>query len=156
MYIVYCILPKLDEQNQVIGDRYFGSTSLENIIDRFNQHKSAYKRYLHTQKNNCRSFYLFEKYGNEGLMIIQLERYENKQECYEREAYYIKNSLCTNHNIPCQTNMQWRLNNIDNYKRYQLVYQEGYRAKQRNIKEIKKRRANLIEELKSLNIIIQE
>jgi hypothetical protein len=133
---VYVIVPKFDQPNQEISDKYYGSTNLPDILDRLFQHYYSYKFYLKTGKHYCRSFFLFEKYGFDNLLIIDVEKCDNRNECYLREAYYIKNSPCINHNIPLRTNQQWRLDNIINYKRYQKIYQEGYRARQKEIKQL--------------------
>jgi hypothetical protein len=78
---------------------------------------------------------LFEKYGFDNLQIIEIEKHSTREECFRREAHFIKNSPCINKNIPLQPNSEWKRKNIISYRLYQKDYQTQYRRKQKEIKQ---------------------
>ena len=94
---VYIIKPKLEH---TVGDVYIGSTSRQYLSQRWGQHR---------QSPSCISK-LIEKYGMDNLVCELLEEieYEDRQELFRRERYYIELMPCINLQIPSRTKGEYR------------------------------------------------
>ena len=125
---VYIIKPKLEYTE---GDVYIGSTSRQYLSQRWGQHR---------QNPECIS-QLIEKYGKDNLVCELLEEieYEDRQELFRRERYYIELMSCINIQIPSRTKEEYR-----------KLYMEREGVKERKYEFQKQRRANRTEEKKEL------
>ena len=127
-----------------VGDCYFGSTTEEQLSQRFAHHRKNYRSWKNGKSKYCMSSYiLFDKFGLDGCQIILLETLENcnsKDELHAREAFYIRNNKCVNKQIPLRTRKEYYEDNkpavSENIKKYHLehneeikVYQKDYREK---------------------------
>jgi hypothetical protein len=80
------IKPK--DENAPANHVYVGSTT-QKLNKRFSTHKSQYKRWLNgDNKKNCSSFRLFEIYGINDCVIIQLDECDIEHR-KKHEAYWI-------------------------------------------------------------------
>lgn len=120
---------------------YFGSTT-NSLTRRFNNHKCMNER--------CSSKYLFEKYDDVRIELVEEYPCNNRIELYRKEGEYIKNNSCinkTNYNKSREEiSKDYYEKNKDKYhdhyeknKDYKLNYQNEYREK--NIEKIKERKS---------------
>ena len=83
---------------------YYGSTTKERLCQRMAKHRTDYNSWKKdpVKYNPTTSFKFFEKYGVENCRIVLMELCpcDTKDELSIREAYYIRNFLCVNKNIP--------------------------------------------------------
>jgi len=122
---LYIIKPKLEHTE---GDAYIGSTSRQYLSQRWGQHRTDPKRCINQ---------LVEKYGLDNLVCELLEEieYEDKQELFRRERYYIELMPCINKQVPSRTKSEYR-------KEY--MERDGVKYRKYNLQ--KQRRANRTEE----------
>ena len=81
---------------------YIGITTTK-PKDRFTRHKSDYR----TNKNRCRSAYMFKSYGETNVIMSILEENICKDNIKERETYWINlypNTVNSNLNFPLMNN----------------------------------------------------
>lgn len=82
------------------GDKvYYGSTTHKYPISRFILHKSQYN----CNRLGCSSLELFEEYGVEHCLFQIVEECNTKEECREREKWWIQNNTCVNKCLPVIT-----------------------------------------------------
>lgn len=97
LYTIY----KLHTNND-INRIYIGITTTK-PKDRFTRHKSDYR----TNKNRCRSAYMFKSYGESNVVMSILEENISKTNIKERETYWINlypNTVNSNLNFPLMNN----------------------------------------------------
>ena len=97
LYTIY----KLHTNND-INRIYIGITTTK-PKDRFTRHKSDYR----TNKNRCRSAYMFKSYGETNVIMSILEENICKDNIKERETYWINlypNTVNSNLNFPLMNN----------------------------------------------------
>lgn len=125
---------KIEPLNGEEGEIYIGSTTKDNLLDRFNTHKSRYKSYLNGLSSSLTSFYLFEKYGIDNCKIILLElvNANNKNELQSIEAYYIKTLKCVNKNIPLRDRKQYYIDNINKKRKYYVDNKNHIQTRMKN------------------------
>jgi hypothetical protein len=86
-----------------LGDKvYIGSTTNEYLSQRFQNHKSSYKRWKQEKPNSfTTSFLLFDEYGVDNCQIVLIEecKCNSKDEKNAKEGHYIKAINCVNKNI---------------------------------------------------------
>jgi hypothetical protein len=119
---------------QTSGLKYIGSTELP-IQQRFNIHKSHYKRYINQKASYISSVEVFK--GNNAHVIL-LEEIKENQNISERELFYIKNFNCVNKNRPCKYKY------IDDYNQYHKDYYNNNKDYFKNYYK-KKNKKNIIE-----------
>ena len=86
-----------------LGDKiYIGSTAKEYLSQRFQQHKSSYKRWKNGLGSKITSYEIFDLYGIDNCSIVLLEANpcNSKDELNARESFYIRNMNCVNKVIP--------------------------------------------------------
>lgn len=110
-------------ENHEEGDIYIGSTCKFYLSQRMDAHRRDYKKSLKGVPIYMSSFDVFKKYGLESCRITLLETCpcNTKDELFAREAHYIRSLKCVNKNIPLRTHKQWRLDNIEDVKKYFLM-----------------------------------
>ena len=98
---------------------YFGAT-IQPLYKRFNAHKSVY--------SGCTSKTIFE---GENPQIILVEKFacNDKQELKKRERYYIENNDCINKNIPGRTVKEYKQDNKEKCKEYEIQYRNDNKDK---------------------------
>lgn len=118
--IIYKIEPTVAHDE---ADVYFGSTG-KTLAERFNRHKSNFKCGV----RRCTSVGIFEKYGVENCVMIELERCcaENRN---EREGHYIRTHSCVNQIIPDRTVAEYYEDN----REFHLAYYKQYREDNREV-----------------------
>ena len=92
-----------------LGDKiYIGSTAKEYLSQRFQQHKSSYKRWKNGLGGKVRSYELFDEYGMENCSIVLIEACPcaSSDEKRAKEGHYIKTLECVNKNIAGRTNAE--------------------------------------------------
>ena len=116
---------------------YIGSTTKEYLSQRMDTHRSGYKNWKNGLPNKTASFELFDEYGLENCKIVLLEVYPCNiyDERAAREAYYIKTLECINYNIPGRTRQEYKVDNKDIIKEYNVQYRKDNKEK---IKEASK------------------
>lgn len=135
---IYKIEPIVDFEEGYI---YIGSTTKEYLSQRFDTHRSEYKRFQSGKCKLVKVYEIFDKYGVENCKIILLENVVNcnsRDELLAREAHYIRNLDCVNKNIPGRSTYQYYEDNKEKYKQYyqdnkiqKLVYQNAYNKEKR-------------------------
>ena len=106
---------------------YIGSTTQENLDNRLNQHKSAYKC---SQK--CTSHKLFEKYGVDTCKIELIALYpcNSRKELEKEEANYMIQLNSINKNIPNRYNhenhQEYMKEYYDENREYYKEYMKEY------------------------------
>ena len=97
---------------------YYGSTK-NTLTKRMGQHRCSFK------KN--------PSYGTAGLLmgcddvkIVLVEKflYVDKDHLKAREAFYIRNNLCVNKQIPGRTKAEWDIDNAIGLSEYRKIYRE--------------------------------
>ena len=85
--------------------RYIGSTTLNLLSQRFQQHKMAYKQWKQTNKGYYTTFIIFDEFGIENCKIELVEQCscENKDQLNKKEGEYIRALDCVNKVIPQRT-----------------------------------------------------
>lgn len=93
--------------------RYIGSTTLNLLSQRFQQHKMAYKQWKQTNKGYYTTFIIFEEFGIENCQIELVEQCicENKDQLNKKEGEYIRSLECVNKNIPNRTQKEHYIDN---------------------------------------------
>jgi len=97
LYTIYKLHTN-DDKNRI----YIGITTTK-PKDRFTRHKSDYR----TNKNRCRSAYMFKTYGESNVIMSILEENISKTTIKERETYWINlypNTVNSNLNFPIMNN----------------------------------------------------
>ena len=97
LYTIYKLHTN-DDKNRI----YIGITTTK-PKDRFIRHKSDYR----TNKNRCRSAYMFKTYGESNVIMSILEENISKDIIKERETYWINlypNTVNSNLNFPLMNN----------------------------------------------------
>ena len=114
---------------------YIGST-IDKLNQRFNSHKSKYKRYNNGIQGFTTVYNIFDEYGVENCKIELLEYYPciTKEDLTAREGHYIKNTQCVNKTIMGRTNKEYRQDNKD---RINAKYNEWKNNNQEHLKEYK-------------------
>ena len=111
-------------ENQEEGDIYIGSTSKTFLSQRMSSHRTDYKKWKKgVVSSYMTSFILFEKYGLDNCKITLLESFPciSKDELHAREAHYIRLLKNVNRCIPLRTKKEWRIDNIEDVKKYFLM-----------------------------------
>ena len=93
-----------------LGDKiYIGSTAKEYLSQRFQQHKSSYKRWKNGLGSKITSYELFDLYGMENCSIVLIEACPcaSSDEKRAKEGHYIKTMTCVNKNIAGRTRQEW-------------------------------------------------
>ena len=108
------------------GQVYVGSTTKDYLSQRFDSHRSGYKRYLkdlHT--NKMTSFKLFDLYGLDGCQIVLIEEFpcKSKDELTVRESKYIRELDCVNKRIEDRSEEELR----EIHKKYHSNYYLDHR-----------------------------
>ncbi len=103
---VYKIEPIVEHEE---NETYIGSTTKEYLSQRFQEHKSAYKRYQRIGGTNITVYKLFDKYGVDNCQIVLLEAYpsDSKDKLFSREAHYIKTVPNVNKTILGRTDQEY-------------------------------------------------
>jgi hypothetical protein len=129
---VYKIEPTVEHDK---SDVYYGSTTKQYLSQRFDEHRSKFKK--NEMNASCSSKVLFQKYGVENCVIILLESVSatTKDELKAVEAKYIINNECVNKNIPLRTKQEWITDNKDKNKEQRKIYNDANKEK---IKEQRK------------------
>jgi hypothetical protein len=120
---IYKIEPICDHDE---GDIYFGSTTKHYLSQRFDTHRSNYKRWKNNKCNKVQVFEVFDKYGVSNCQIVLIEtvNVETNDELLAREKHYIKSVKCVNKNIPGQTQKEYYLDNKEEINLYAKKYRE--------------------------------
>ena len=122
---------------------YYGST-ITPLNVRFSKHKSNYKRFKLGTYHNITVFSIFSEFGIENcfIQLVQLYACNSKNELEMKEGEYIKNNECVNRTVNGRTVKEWRNENEDKLKCYQLkskdyqiAYQKMYRELHKNERE---------------------
>jgi len=111
-------------ENQEEGDIYIGSSSRPYLCQRMGNHRADYRKWKKgTVTSYMTSFILFDKYGVDNCKITLLENFpcDSKDELLSREAFYIRKLKCVNKQIPLRTKKEWRMDNIEDVKKYFLM-----------------------------------
>jgi hypothetical protein len=116
---------------QKIGDDskiYIGSTTKLYLSQRFDTHRSDYRRYRAGKFNKVTSFDLFDAYGIENCEIVLLQTYpcNSKDELRAKEGDYTRMFLdkCVNRKIEGRTRRQYRQDNKNEISKYKKQYRE--------------------------------
>lgn len=118
---IYKIEPIAEhEENEV----YYGSTRKKYIMKRFYEHRKEFRKFMEGKENRCsRVRLLFEKYGINGLQIIEVKKYPCNEliELLKEEDKYIKgtpniNKLCS---VP-MTDEEKKIKRNEYARRYRL------------------------------------
>ena len=110
------------------GDKiYIGSTSKQYLSQRFDKHRSNYKKWKidpSTVNGKTRSYELFDDYGLNNCFITLIESFpcNSKDELTGREAYYIRSLTCVNKVIPLRTEKEYRADNKEIIKEKMKEY----------------------------------
>jgi len=93
--------------------RYIGSTTLNLLSQRFQQHKMAYKLWKQTNKGYYTTFIIFEEFGVENCQIELVEQCscENKDQLNKKEGEYIRAFECVNKVVPQRTPKEHYIDN---------------------------------------------
>ena len=111
-------------ENQEEGDIYIGSSCRDYLCQRMGNHRADYKKWKNGRVTSyMTSFILFEKYGIDNCKITLLESFpcNSKDELLSREAHYIRTLKNVNKYIPLRTKKEWRMDNIEDVKKYFLM-----------------------------------
>ncbi len=104
---------------------YFGSTCIS-LQERFKQHKSSKISFEHgKRKHKCGSFQILD-YPDCNISLVEHYPCEDKQQLLMREAFYIKNNLCTNLSIPLRTHKEWLNDNKQSMKEWVSKYRKDH------------------------------
>jgi len=126
---------------------YVGSTK-NKLNDRFNSHKSDYKKYINGNPKYNTSFQII-KYDDAMIVLIDEIEFEDKKELYQLEGKYIKELSCVNRCISGRTRKEyykeWIEENKDKNKQQRKEYREVNKDK---MKEYRKENKNRINETK--------
>ena len=113
-----------------LGDKiYVGSTAMEYLSQRFQGHKTAYKRWKEKKDDRIMtSFILFEEYGVDNCRIVLIESYScnNKDEKNAREGHYIRELNCVNKLIAGRSPKEYK---EDNKEKFQTYFKDLYQEK---------------------------
>lgn len=110
-------------------DIYIGSTNKEFLYDRLSGHTYAYKKYLLNEFPYMTSFDII-KMGDYSISLIENFKAENREELYNREAYYIQTlPNVINKYIPGRTYKEWKEENKEKLKLYAKEYREKNKEK---------------------------
>jgi len=109
------------------GDIYYGST-IQPLSKRLGQHRERYKKNI----CDCKSSFLFEKYGEVKIVLIKLFPCNSKKELEAEEAKYIRENKCVNKYIPIRTSKEYYKDNQEKFKEY---YKDKYEKNKEIIKE---------------------
>jgi len=105
-----------------LGDKiYIGSTAKEYLSQRFQQHKSSYKRWKNGLGSKITSYELFDDYGVDNCSIVLIEACPcvSSDEKRAKEGHYIKTLDCVNKNIAGRTKKEYREANAEHIKEIQ-------------------------------------
>ena len=101
--------------------RYIGSTT-QPLNKRIGQHRSDYKQYQEGNPKFTTSFEII-KLGNYYIEIFECN---NKEELFAKERQYIElhKDICVNKFIPNRTDKEYKEDNREKIKEYQIEYRE--------------------------------
>jgi hypothetical protein len=102
--------------------RYVGST-IQNLKERFIQHKTDYKNWKEGKKNYISSFDLFEL-GDVEIRLLEEYPCEDKQSLHARERYWIEQEVCVNKFVPGRSKEEWIETNREALAQYSKEYRE--------------------------------
>ena len=138
---------KIYKIESALGDKvYIGSTINKYLSQRFQLHKSEYKRWKKRTAHKITSYELFDLYGVENCNIVLIEEYPclSKDAKNAREGHCIKTMPCVNKYVAGRTlkenyqdkkeqkieyQKQYNKDNIIKYTEYQKAYREKMKAK---------------------------
>ena len=108
MAIIYCI------ECNITGEKYIGST-IQKLSDRIKCHCcTKYNNYRSRQiiDRNDYKYYILEELGDLDKKAIE-----------DKEAEHIRNTeKCVNRQIPNRSTKQWKLDNIEKWRKYDREY----------------------------------
>lgn len=114
---------------------YIGSTC-KSLDERLKKHESHFLNYFVGKHSYLTSFEILEL-GDYSIELEQLFPCENKQQLFEREAFYIRKYYgnVTNKNIASRTRKQYYSDNKEKEKEQQKIW---YEANKERVREYKK------------------
>ncbi len=118
---IYKIFDK--EDNNLV---YYGSSTNKCFIDRIGQHR---------RQNNTTSSIIINR-NNYGYEKVEEIEFEDKQELYKRERYYIENNICVNILIPGKTIKEKKAEAINRVNIWYKENKQELLEKRRTIKVI--------------------
>lgn len=103
---------------------YIGSTTKKYLSQRLVAHRKNYLCWKNGAKKFMSSYEVFDKHGLEHCTITLLESVDAKtmDELRSREAFYIRNTVCVNKNIPNRTLKQYKLDHPEQTKQHEKKY----------------------------------
>jgi len=104
------------------NDIYIGSTK-QKLCARMSGHRQEYKLNKNGSKHYYTSFEIL-KYDDAYIELIEIIKYDIKQELLKKEGEYIRNLECVNKQIAGQTMPEYKKNNIENKKQIDKEYYE--------------------------------
>ena len=105
---------------------YIGSTC-EDLSKRMERHRTAYKRYLRSEKKDTKVHLLFDEYGVENCKIELIEEYacSNKMELLRQEGHHIRENDCVNKRIEGRTPQERYKDNPEYYKEKSKIHYQN-------------------------------
>ena len=99
---------------------YIGST-VQTLAKRMGGHRAMYKMYLEGKCNKCTSVDIL-CFDDAKIYLIEDFKCESKNELEKRERHYIESMECCNKYIPGRTLKEYRKDNKDKIKEYNIKY----------------------------------
>jgi ribosome-interacting GTPase 1 len=127
---VYMIEPTVEILDD--GDIYIGSTCKENISQRRDTHRQAYRQKQNGGKvGNTTSYALFDKYGivNCKITLLEVCLCNSRDQLIARESHYIRTMKCVNKTVPDRTRDEWKDENREQYIIIRKEYRETNKGK---------------------------
>ena len=108
---------------------YIGSSCEPTLARRLGGHKNMYKRFLSGKaSNNLTSFSVLEN-NNFDIILIENIICLSKDELHSRERHFIENTECVNKVVPLRTSKEYRNENKDTIKEYNITYNKLNKSK---------------------------
>ena len=118
---------------------YIGSTT-QILCKRIAKHLSNYRDYIIDNTKSYTTSYEIIKLGDYSIKLIEECNFENKEQLRQREGYYIKlhRDIVVNKVIPCRTPNDYRIDNRENRKQYNIDNKKTIAEKQKQYDLINK------------------
>lgn len=105
-------------------------------------HRSQYKAHMKNGSQNYVSSYDILKFADAYIELVEEIEYDDKKQLTEREAFYIRNNVCVNRNIPHQTIKERQVKNKEHIAMVSKKYHDEHKE------ELKEKRKIYVEENK--------
>ena len=114
---------------------YIGSTTKERLCQRMDTLRHNYDSWKNNTSELTTAYEIFEEYGVNNCQLVLLESFPCtcKDELESRKAFYIKSMDCVNKVIPQRTKKEYREDNKDKIKEYDLGRNEERNKKRAQV-----------------------